>query len=191
MCQNHCKKNCVWELNPPNMVITFRQNLQKSFWKQCLRAQPPKNGDHFPAKISKNHCKKQCLRAQPPENGDHFPAKCTKIMVEKSVWKPHRILLRIYPIYRIQRKRNIRCGTDPGFPTPGARITVVYTNSLKLGHHVAQAHFPARFLSLPFRFDMVCPFLTFLPHELCSIYAKPTAKSYFWWSQRRLGGGRA
>ena len=31
----------------------------------------------------------------------------------------------------IHRKRNIRCGTDPGFPTPGARMTVVYTNSLK------------------------------------------------------------
>ena len=26
----------------------------------------------------------------------------------------------------------MRCGTDPGFPTPGVRITVVYTNSLKL-----------------------------------------------------------
>ena len=23
------------------------------------------------------------------------------------------------------RKRNMRCGTDPGFPTPGARMTVV------------------------------------------------------------------
>ena len=32
----------------------------------------------------------------------------------------------------LQRKRNIRSRTDPGFPTPGARITVVYTNSLKL-----------------------------------------------------------
>ena len=30
------------------------------------------------------------------------------------------------------RKRNIRSRTDPGFPTPGARMTVVYTNSLKL-----------------------------------------------------------
>ena len=31
-----------------------------------------------------------------------------------------------------RRKRNIRSRTDPGFPTPGARMTVVYTNSLKL-----------------------------------------------------------
>ena len=29
-------------------------------------------------------------------------------------------------------KRNMRCRTDPGFPTPGVRMTVVYTNSLKL-----------------------------------------------------------
>ena len=29
----------------------------------------------------------------------------------------------------------MRCGTDPGFPTPGARMTVVYTNSLKLYKH--------------------------------------------------------
>ena len=34
--------------------------------------------------------------------------------------------------HRIRRKRNIRSRTDPGFPTPGARMTVVYTNSLKL-----------------------------------------------------------
>ena len=34
--------------------------------------------------------------------------------------------------HRIRRKRNIRSRTDPGFPTPGARIMVVYTNSLKL-----------------------------------------------------------
>ena len=32
---------------------------------------------------------------------------------------------------RIPRKRNIWCRTDPGFPTPGVRMTVVYTNSLK------------------------------------------------------------
>ena len=38
---------------------------------------------------------------------------------------------RIQRIHRIHRKRNMRCGTDPGFPTPGARMTVVYTNSLK------------------------------------------------------------
>ena len=59
----------------------------------------------------------------------HFPAK-----VAKSVWglfenTPPGILQRIQ---RIHRKRNIRSRTDPGFPAPGARITVVYTNSLKL-----------------------------------------------------------
>ena len=46
-------------------------------------------------------------------------------------------LQRIHRIQRIHRKRNIRCGTDPGFPTPGGRITVVYTNSLKLPMYVA------------------------------------------------------
>ena len=35
-------------------------------------------------------------------------------------------------LHRICRKRNIRSRTDPGFLTPGARMTVVYTNSLKL-----------------------------------------------------------
>ena len=48
--------------------------------------------------------------------------------------EPHGILNRIYRIQRIcrfNRKRNIWARTDPGFPTPGVRITVVYTNSLK------------------------------------------------------------
>ena len=49
-------------------------------------------------------------------------------IVKNSVWEPHGVLK------RIKRKRDIRCGTDPGFPTPGARITVVYTNSLKWYH---------------------------------------------------------
>ena len=40
----------------------------------------------------------------------------------------HGILTRIH---RFHRFRNIWCGTDPGFPTPGVRMTVVYTNSLK------------------------------------------------------------
>ena len=60
--------------------------------------------------------------------GPHFPAK-----VAKSDWvlfkiKPPGVLKRIH---RIHRKRNTPCRTDPGFPTPGGRMTVVYTNSLK------------------------------------------------------------
>ena len=34
-------------------------------------------------------------------------------------------------VQRIYRKRIQLCRTDPGFPTPGGRMTVVYTNSLK------------------------------------------------------------
>ena len=52
-----------------------------------------------------------------------------KTIVKTMVFEPHGILK---PIYRIPRKRNIWCRTDPGFPTPGVRMTVVYTNSLKL-----------------------------------------------------------
>ena len=59
----------------------------------------------------------------------HFPAKCVKIIELSSILWPHGVLKRIY---RIQRKRNILGRTDPGFPTPGVRITVVYTNSFKL-----------------------------------------------------------
>ena len=40
-------------------------------------------------------------------------------------------IFRIFRIFRIPWKRNQRCRTDPGFPTPGVRMTVVYTNSLK------------------------------------------------------------
>ena len=55
-----------------------------------------------------------------------------KTTVKTVVFEPHGILKPIYRIYRIPRKRNIWCRTDPGFPTPGVRMTVVYTNSLKL-----------------------------------------------------------
>ena len=78
---------------------------------------------------------KKAPRAQPPKNGDHFPANLSKNLIFHSNYEPHGILqriCRICRIQRIQRKRNIRSRTDPGFPTPGARITVVYTNSLKL-----------------------------------------------------------
>ena len=70
------------------------------------------------------------LKAQPPKMAIIFPQNCKKHIVFHNKNEPHGILHRIY---RIQRKRNMRCGTDPGFPTPGARMTVVYTNSLKPG----------------------------------------------------------
>ena len=66
------------------------------------------------------------LRFNPP-----FPAKCIKIMELSSILWPHGILKRIQRIHRIHRKRNMPGRTDPGFPTPGAKMTVVYTNSLK------------------------------------------------------------
>ena len=66
----------------------------------------------------------------------HFPAKNAKIAVLYSLFVPPGILNRIKMIQRIQRiqlKCNTAGRTDPGFPTPGGRMTVVYTNSLKLG----------------------------------------------------------
>ena len=78
---------------------------------------------------------KRAAKGPTSQKVDHFPAKCAKII---DFYKSKRAsrnsgpdlpdLLRSSPICR---KRNIRCGTDPGFPTPGVRITVVYTNSLK------------------------------------------------------------
>ena len=68
------------------------------------------------------------------EMGPNFPGKNAKIMILSSIlWPPGTLnrIHRIQRIQRIQRKRNQRCGTDPGFPTPGARMTVVYTNFLK------------------------------------------------------------
>ena len=56
------------------------------------------------------------------KNRSRIPAKSAQTIVETSVSEPHGILQRIH---RIQRKRNMRCGTDPGSPTPGARMTVV------------------------------------------------------------------
>ena len=63
--------------------------------------------------------------------GPHLPAKSAKIIVLSSIFGPHGILKRIHRIRRIHRKRNMAGRTDPGFPTPGAKMTVVYTNSLK------------------------------------------------------------
>ena len=67
--------------------------------------------------------------------GTHFPAKNAKIAVLYSLFEPPGILNRIKMIQRIQliyRKCSTAGRTDPGFPTPGSRMTVVYTNSLKL-----------------------------------------------------------
>ena len=75
---------------------------------------------------------KRAPRAQPPKNGNHFPAKLSKNIIFHSKNEPHGILSRLNRLNRLKRKRNIRSRTDPGFPTPGARMTVVYTNSLKL-----------------------------------------------------------
>ena len=56
------------------------------------------------------------------KNSSPIPAKTAEIIVLSLILGPHGFLNRIQ---RIQRKRNMRCGTDPGFPTPGARMTVV------------------------------------------------------------------
>ena len=62
--------------------------------------------------------------------GPKFPKNCPKTLFFQNKNEPHGILRRIR---RIHLKRNIRSRTDPGFPAPGARITVVcHTNSLKL-----------------------------------------------------------
>ena len=66
--------------------------------------------------------------------GPHFPAKCAKIAVLYSLFEPPGTLNTIRRIHRIQRKWATAGRTDPGFPTPGGRMTVVYTNSLKLSH---------------------------------------------------------
>ena len=44
----------------------------------------------------------------------------------------HGILHWIHRIQWIQRKRKILGKPDPGFPTPGVKMMVVYTNTLKL-----------------------------------------------------------
>ena len=66
-----------------------------------------------------------------PKMGPHFPAKSAEILELSSIFGPPGILRRIQRIQRIQRKRDTASRTDPGFPTPGSRMTVVYTNSLK------------------------------------------------------------
>ena len=63
------------------------------------------------------------------KNGSPIPAKSAKSIVKQGTSAPHGVLCRFY---RLQRFRNIWCRTDPRFPAPGGRMTVVYTNSLKL-----------------------------------------------------------
>ena len=60
------------------------------------------------------------------------------------------ILNRIVRIKRILRKCNQRCGIDPGIPTPGVRMTVVYTNSLKITIN-AKVPFRMAFSEIPSR----------------------------------------
>ena len=72
------------------------------------------------------------LKATLTTSRSPIPGKSAKIIIKTSIWEPHGILKRMTRMKRIHRKRNIRCRTDPAFPTPGVRITVVYTNSLKL-----------------------------------------------------------
>ena len=65
-------------------------------------------------------------------NCPHFPANNAKIVVLYSLFGGPGVLKRIYWIYQIYRKCATASSTDPGFSTPGGRMTVVYTNSLKL-----------------------------------------------------------
>ena len=65
-----------------------------------------------------------CMQKKTPNMAIIFRQNCeTEFFHIKN--EPHGTLK------RLKRKRNIRSRTDPGFPTPGARMTVVYTNSLK------------------------------------------------------------
>ena len=82
---------------------------------------------------------KRAPKSSTPKNGDHFPAKLWKQIIFHSKNESHGTLKRLN---RLKRKCNIRSRTDPGFPTPGARMTVVYTNSLKLLIIISQSfHF--------------------------------------------------
>ena len=69
--------------------------------------------------------------------GPHFLGKSVEILVLSSIFWPPGTLQRIQQIHRIQRKRATASRMDPGFPTPGSRMTVVYTNSLKQESHFA------------------------------------------------------
>ena len=79
---------------------------------------------------------KRAPKSSTPQKWRSFSGKIVKKnLIFHNKNEPHRILKRLRHLKRLKRlkrKRNIRSRTDPGFPTPGARMTVVYTNSLKL-----------------------------------------------------------
>ena len=54
-----------------------------------------------------------------------FPEKWPGVLCFYSHRRPGGILQRIHRFHRFHRFRNLRCRTDPGFPAPGARMTVV------------------------------------------------------------------
>ena len=71
--------------------------------------------------------------------GSFFPGKCAEFVILSSMCGLPGVLNRIHRIHSdppdpLRSAGNgVRPGrTDPGFPTPGGRMTVVYTNSLKL-----------------------------------------------------------
>ena len=68
---------------------------------------------------------KRAPKSSTPQKWQSLSRKIVKTTNFNSKNEPHGTLK------RIRRKRNIRSRTDPGFPTPGVRMTVVYTNSLK------------------------------------------------------------
>ena len=81
---------------------------------------------------------KRAPKSSTPQKWRSFSGKIVKQFYLSLQNEPHGILKplkRLRRLNRIHRKRNIRSRTDPGFPTPGARMTVVYTNSLKLDKH--------------------------------------------------------
>jgi|OM-RGC.v1.030501985 hypothetical protein len=67
-----------------------------------------------------------------PKSKIPIPAKCAEIIELSSKYWPLGIPNQIHQIHRVQSKCIQPCRTDPGVPTPGARMAVVYTNSLKL-----------------------------------------------------------
>ena len=65
---------------------------------------------------------KRAPKSSTPQKWRSFSRKIVKKLYFQNKNEPQGILNRIR---RIHRKRNIQSRTDPGFPTPGARMTVV------------------------------------------------------------------
>ena len=63
--------------------------------------------------------------------GPHFPAKCAKTARGVLQDEPPGVLKTMNRMNRMKRKRIQLSRTDPRYPTPGGRMTVVNTNSLK------------------------------------------------------------